>query len=217
MGRGGRMEETTSLVEKMGNGVKGTWLGSTRLGLAWLGLARRGMALRGVARRGVARRGAGAQAVCRRPRRERGNAKPRAAGSGSASWLSLAIALVRRAKVGINGRRTLLAARGRAGPGPGPRRAVEGRRGRQAGRQAGSGMLGSSGASVPPLAGRGRGERAEPRHKLGTKRGEIELAHRCASPSLSLSLSLSLSVARAPCVPLLLGVVVVSRDRARIR
>lgn len=45
----------------------------------------------------------------------RGNAKPRAAGSGSASRLSLAIALVRRAKVGINGRRTLLARLGRSG------------------------------------------------------------------------------------------------------
>lgn len=34
-----------------------------------------------------------------------------AAGSGSASRLSLAIALVRRVKVGINGRRTLLRVR----------------------------------------------------------------------------------------------------------
>jgi len=43
------------------------------------------------------------------PGRTGGAAQNRvAAGSGSASRLSLAIALVRRVKVGINGRRTLL-------------------------------------------------------------------------------------------------------------
>lgn len=55
-----------------------------------------------------------------------------AAGSGSASRLSLAIALVRRVKVGINGRRTLLGTRGvRWGTGEleeGPSRSVAGTR-----------------------------------------------------------------------------------------
>lgn len=52
-----------------------------------------------------------------------------AAGSGSASRLSLAIALVRRVKVGINGRRTLLGyGRGDedGGRGKGPSRSVAG-------------------------------------------------------------------------------------------
>lgn len=95
----------------------------------------------------------------------RGNAKPRAAGSGSASRLSLAIALVRRAKVGINGRRTLLAT---------------GKRGRE--ERVGTGMLDSRG---PRPAARWWGNPATRSHKLGTKRGEIELAHRCTTPPLA--------------------------------
>lgn len=54
-----------------------------------------------------------------------------AAGSGSASRLSLAIALVRRVKVGINGRRTLLEygrGDGDGGRGKGPSRSVAGAR-----------------------------------------------------------------------------------------
>jgi len=66
------------------------------------------------------------------PRETGGAAQNRvAAGSGSASWLSLAIALVRRVKVGINGRRTLLEygrGNGDSGRGKGPSRSVAGAR-----------------------------------------------------------------------------------------
>lgn len=66
-------------------------------------------------RRARARARGGTEAAgCRECRGNAGGAAQNrvAAGSGSASRLSLAIALVRRVKVGINGRRTLLGTRG---------------------------------------------------------------------------------------------------------